>query len=63
MSDLPSSDQYHGKPKRSLLCFFNRHEPPGKRASWDGLAFVSRCQRCHKPIRRISKGKWREDAG
>jgi len=46
---------------RLLACVFNRHKPPGRRAEWDGLNFVSRCERCHKPIRRIGKHKWRID--
>ena len=46
-----------------LLCLFNRHEPPGRRADWDGHSFVSKCAHCRRPIRRVGKGKWRLDAG
>ena len=50
-----------GQFMNRILCLFNRHRPPGRRAEWDGSTFVSRCKRCRKPIRRVGKHKWRRD--
>ncbi len=44
-----------------ILCAFNRHSPPRRRADWNGETFVSRCAHCHEPIKRVGKGKWRLD--
>ncbi|MCB2067630.1 MAG: hypothetical protein KDE15_13440 [Erythrobacter sp.] len=42
-----------------LLCRFNRHQPPGKRAEWNGEAYVSHCRHCGQPIVRLARGRWR----
>lgn len=44
-----------------LLCLFNRHEPAGRRASWNGEVYLSRCEYCDKPIFRVRRGKWKRD--
>ncbi len=44
-----------------LLCWLDRHEPPGRRADWNGETFVSRCAHCHEPIKHVGKHKWRRD--
>lgn len=39
-------------------CYLNRHEPHRRQANWNGETYVSRCEHCAKPIRRVSHGKW-----
>ena len=44
-----------------LACRVNRHEPRGFRADWDGTHYVSKCEYCSVPIRRMAPGKWLRD--
>ena len=55
-----TSNHDHARGPR-LLCLLNRHEPAGRRASWNGEAYISRCEHCDKPILRVAKGKWKRD--
>jgi hypothetical protein len=45
-------------PLTFLRCRLNRHTPDRRNAPWDGVAFVSVCQGCGKPIRRIRHRHW-----
>lgn len=45
----------------ALRCCINRHEPRGHAANWSGTHYVSRCEHCRSPIRRVSQGKWVRD--
>lgn len=44
-----------------LKCHLNRHEPFARQANWTGEHYVSRCEHCSAPIRRVSSGKWVKD--
>jgi len=44
-----------------LPCLFNRHEPAGRRADWNGDTYLSRCEHCDAPIFRLKRGQWRRD--
>ena len=46
----------------ALRCMVNRHEPRGHTANWNGTHYVSRCEHCRAPIRRVTQGKWVRDA-
>lgn len=55
-----SDAHVHDTPARmSLRCLFGRHRPRGRRAYWNGETYLSRCEFCHQPIKRLSKGRWR----
>lgn len=43
------------------LCWFNRHSPVRKEASWDGKSYLATCRFCSEPIHRRSRGDWRKD--
>ena len=44
-----------------LQCHLGRHEPFARQANWTGEHYVSRCEHCSAPIRRVSSGKWVKD--
>ncbi len=46
-----------------LLCHLGRHEPFARQANWTGEHYVSKCEHCSAPIRRVSAGKWVKDNG
>ncbi|MFB0612191.1 hypothetical protein [Aurantiacibacter poecillastricola] len=47
--------------RQKLLCMFGKHRPRNRQASWDGTAYISRCEDCDRPIRRVGRHKWRID--
>lgn len=50
-----------GESGAKLKCHLNRHEPFARQANWTGEHYVSKCEHCSAPIRRVSSGKWVKD--
>jgi hypothetical protein len=46
---------------KRILCLFDKHSPKRAETEWDGLNYVGTCRHCGHRIRRIAKGKWRND--
>jgi hypothetical protein len=44
-----------------ILCLFDKHSPKRSSTDWDGVNYIGNCRRCGHRIRRISKGKWKND--
>jgi hypothetical protein len=44
-----------------ILCLFDKHSPKRATTNWDGISYVGECRRCGHKIRRVSRGKWKND--
>jgi len=45
----------------SLLCKLGYHRRSRNRVRRDDEGWISRCRRCHRPMRRDPDGKWKID--